>query len=91
MEVSVICVVVSKLGIFNLSGCEIYILCELCFMCLGVIYWVWLDKMYYVNNKMDVKNIGFDDFFIYDELSLKFLVCKLFFEVFLVEEVIKVF
>lgn len=40
VEVSVICVVVLKLGIFNLSGYEIYIFCEFCFMCLGVIYWV---------------------------------------------------
>ena len=40
-------------------------------MCLGAIYWARLDKMYYANNKTDAKNIGFDDSFTDDELSLK--------------------
>ena len=60
-----------KLGTFNLSGCEIYTSCEPCPMCLGAIYWSRLDKIYYANNKVDAKNIGFDDSFIYDELELK--------------------
>ena len=58
----------SKLGTFNLSGCEIYTSCEPCPMCLGAVYWARLDKN--ANNKTDA-NIGFDDSFIYDELSLK--------------------
>ena len=70
-EVSAIRAAASKLGTFNLSGCEIYTSCEPCPMCLGAIYWARLDKMYYANNKTDAKNIGFDDSFIYDELSLK--------------------
>ena len=81
----------SKLGTFNLSGCEIYTSCEPCPMCLGAIYWARLDKMYYANNKTDAKNIGFDDSFIYDELSLKPSARKLPSEVLLAEEAIKAF
>jgi guanine deaminase len=60
-----------KLGTFDLSGCEMYSSCEPCPMCLGAIYWAHLDKLYYGNTKIDAKNIGFDDSFIYDELELK--------------------
>ena len=81
----------SKLGTFNLSGCEIYTSCEPCPMCLGAIYWARLDKMYYANNKTDAKNIGFDDSFIYDELRLKPSARKLPSEVLLAEEAIKAF
>ena len=74
-----------------MSGCEIYTSCEPCPMCLGAIYWARLDKMYYANNKTDAKNIGFDDSFIYDELSLKPSARKLPSEVLLAEEAIKAF
>lgn len=90
-EVSAIRAAASKLGTFNLSGCEIYTSCEPCPMCLGAIYWARLDKMYYANNKTDAKNIGFDDSFIYDELSLKPSARKLPSEVLLAEEAIKAF
>ena len=70
-EVSAIREAAKKLGTFNLSGCEIYTSCEPCPMCLGAIYWSRLDKIYYANTKVDAKNIGFDDSFIYDELELK--------------------
>jgi len=50
-----------KLNTFDLSGCEIYTSCEPCPMCLGAIYWAHIDKVYYGNNKVDAKNIGFDD------------------------------
>ena len=70
-EVSAIRAAATKLGTFNLSGCEIYTSCEPCPMCLGAIYWARLERMYYGNNKTDAKNIGFDDSFIYDEIALK--------------------
>jgi tRNA(Arg) A34 adenosine deaminase TadA len=60
-----------KLGTFDLSGCEIFTSCEPCPMCLGAIYWARLDKLFYGNTKTDAKNFGFDDSFIYDELSLE--------------------
>lgn len=90
-EVSAIRAAAAKLGTFNLSGYEIYTSCEPCPMCLGAIYWARLDKMYYGNNKTDAKNIGFDDSFIYDELSLKPSARKLPSEILLAEEAIKAF
>ncbi|OFY20682.1 MAG: tRNA-specific adenosine deaminase [Bacteroidetes bacterium GWF2_33_38] len=69
-EVMAIRAASEKLKNFDLSGCEIYTSCEPCPMCLGAIYWSRLDKIYYGNNKIDAKNIDFDDSFIYDELDL---------------------
>ena len=60
-------------------------------MCLGAIYWARLDKVYYGNNKTDAKRIGFDDSFIYDELSLNPVDRKLPLVVMLPEEAIKGF
>jgi tRNA(Arg) A34 adenosine deaminase TadA len=70
-EVNAIRKASKKLGTFDLAGCEIYTSCEPCPMCLGAVYWAHLDKMYYGNTKIDAKNIGFDDSFIYDEIELK--------------------
>lgn len=90
-EVSAIRTAATKLGTFNLSGCEIYTSCEPCPMCLGAIYWARLDKMYYGNTKTDAKNIGFDDSFIYDELELKPEQRRLHSESLLRNEAIKAF
>jgi len=60
-----------KLHNFSLEGCTIYTSCEPCPMCLGAIYWAHLDKIYYGNTKAEARDIGFDDSFIYDEISLK--------------------
>lgn len=59
-----------KLNTFDLSGCTLYTSCESCPMCLGAIYWAHLDRVYYANTKEDAAQIGFDDAFIYEELSL---------------------
>ena len=90
-EVSAIRAATATLETFDLSGYEIYTSCEPCPMCLGAIYWARLDKMYFANNKTDAKNIGFDDSFIYDELSLPLKDRKLHAEVLLREEAIKAF
>jgi guanine deaminase len=58
------------LGVFQLTGCELYTSCEPCPMCLGAIYWARPDKMYYANTKLDAAAIGFDDQFIYNEIEL---------------------
>jgi guanine deaminase len=58
-----------NLGTFDLSGCEIYTSCEPCPMCLGCIYWARLKKIYYANSRSDAAKIGFDDAFIYEEIS----------------------
>lgn len=70
-EITAIRKAARRLGTFDLSGCEIYTSCEPCPMCLSAIYWAHLDKIFYGNTKTDAKEIGFDDSFIYDQLSLK--------------------
>lgn len=54
---------------FQLTDCEIYTSCEPCPMCLGAIYWARPKVVYYANTRTDAANIGFDDSFIYEEIS----------------------
>jgi guanine deaminase len=58
-----------KLGTVQLAGCEIYASCEPCPMCLGAIYWSRLDRVYFAATAADAANAGFDDSFIYQEIS----------------------
>lgn len=60
----------SRLGTFQLDGCEVYCSCEPCPMCFGAIYWARPAKVFYANTKTDAAAIGFDDQFIYDQLEL---------------------
>jgi tRNA(Arg) A34 adenosine deaminase TadA len=69
-EVNAIRSAAALLGTFDLSGCVIFTSCEPCPMCLGAIYWAHIDKIFFANTKKDAKSIGFDDSFIYDEISL---------------------
>lgn len=70
-EINVIRKACKVLNTFDLSGCEIYTSCEPCPMCFGAIYWARLDKIYFANTQKDAESVGFDDSFIYDEISLK--------------------
>lgn len=90
-EVSAIRAAAKALGTFDLSGCEIYTSCEPCPMCLGAIYWAHLDRMYYGNDKNDAARIGFDDTFIYEELSRDPSERKLKMEELLPDEAIRAF
>jgi guanine deaminase len=58
-----------KLGEFHLAGCEIYASCEPCPMCLGAIYWARLARIYFAATAADAANAGFDDSFMYQEIS----------------------
>jgi guanine deaminase len=69
-EVNAIRGACKALGHFQLPGCVLYTSCEPCPMCLGAIYWVRLDSVVYGNTCRDAAQIGFDDHFIYEELSV---------------------
>lgn len=55
---------------FRLSGCEIYISCEPCPMCLGAIYWARLARYYFGCTRADAAAAGFDDMFIHGQIAL---------------------
>lgn len=59
-----------NLNTYQLDDCEIYTSCEPCPMCFGAIYWARPKAVYYACTKEDAAKIGFDDQFIYDQLSL---------------------
>jgi len=58
------------LGTFQLNDCDVYTSCEPCPMCLGAIYWARPDRIFYAATRHDAADAGFDDSFIYDELSV---------------------
>ncbi|MBO6286002.1 MAG: nucleoside deaminase [Bacilli bacterium] len=66
----------SKLGTFDLSGCEIYTTGEPCPMCLGAILWANIDKVYYGCNVYDTENIGFRDDAFYKRFSSRNEFCQ---------------
>jgi tRNA(Arg) A34 adenosine deaminase TadA len=68
-EVSVIRKACRELGSFQLDDCILISSCEPCPMCLGAIYWARPAAVYYINSRQDAAEIGFDDQFIYDEIS----------------------
>ena len=57
------------LSTFQLTGCEIFTSCEPCPMCLGAIYWARPDRVYFAATASDAAEAGFDDSFIYREIS----------------------
>lgn len=59
-----------KLGTYSLEGCTIYTSCEPCPMCLGAIYWARPDAVVFACDRRDAAEAGFDDDFIYRELTL---------------------
>ena len=53
----------------QLQDCTIYSSCEPCPMCMSAIYWARIPKLIYAATAKDAQKAGFDDQFIYDELS----------------------
>lgn len=58
-----------KLQSFQLTGCTMYTSCEPCPMCLGAIYWARIEKVYYAADQKSAAAGGFDDQFIYEEIT----------------------
>lgn len=50
-----------KLGTMDLSDCEIYATCEPCPMCVGVMMWANVKKVYFSSTKEDAAENGFSD------------------------------
>ena len=68
-EVNAIREACRALATFQLPGCVLYTSCEPCPMCLGAVYWVRLDAVYYGSTCHDAAEVGFDDSLIYDEMK----------------------
>ena len=66
-EVNAIRAACKALGMFTLTGCELYTSCEPCPMCLAASYWARLDAIYYGASAADAARAGFDDAFLYEE------------------------
>ncbi len=79
------------LNTFNLSNCVLYTSCEPCPMCLGAIYWARIPHVYYGNNREDAASIGFDDEFIYRELSMPMASRSILMQPLLSEEALNTF
>lgn len=59
----------TTLGHFQLEGCDVYTSCEPCPMCLAAMYWSRCRAIYYGNNRDDAARAGFDDSFLYGEVT----------------------
>jgi len=59
-----------RLGDFQLTDCVVYTSCEPCPMCLGALYWARPARVVYAATRHEAAEAGFDDAFIYDEISL---------------------
>jgi tRNA(Arg) A34 adenosine deaminase TadA len=57
---------------FQLTGSTIYSSCEPCPMCLGAIYWARPERLVFSSSKDDAADAGFDDAFIYKEMTLNY-------------------
>ncbi len=59
----------STLESFQLTGCDIYVTCEPCPMCLGAIYWARMARVFFAGTRADAAAAGFDDSLIYGEIE----------------------
>ena len=59
-----------QISCFELTGCILYSSSEPCPMCLSAIYWSRIKQVYYANSYQQAQAAGFDDQFIFNELTL---------------------
>jgi guanine deaminase len=69
-EIMAIRAACSELATFQLQGCELYLSCEPCPMCLGAIYWARPSFYCFASTRLDAAAAGFDDALIYNEIAL---------------------
>ncbi len=69
-EVGAIRAACARLADFRLRGATLYSSCEPCPMCLGAIHWARLERLVFACSRTDAATAGFDDEWIYRELSL---------------------
>lgn len=55
---------------WSLADCRLYTSCEPCPMCLAAIYWARIPYVHYACTRTDAAQIGFDDEYIYSQISL---------------------
>jgi guanine deaminase len=68
-EITAIRAACAALGTFQLDGCRLFTSCEPCPMCLAAAYWARIEEIVYGASREDAAAGGFDDAFIYDEIS----------------------
>jgi len=68
-EVVAIRAACKALGDYQLAGCVVYTSCEPCPMCLAALYWARCEAIFYGNSAADAGDAGFDDSFLYAEIS----------------------
>ncbi|MBL4694015.1 nucleoside deaminase [Candidatus Gracilibacteria bacterium] len=68
-EIQAIRAACKVLGSHQLTGCIIYSSSLPCPQCLGAIYWARPEAVYHANTAEEAAKIGFDDKFIYEEIS----------------------
>ena len=57
------------LNTWDLKGYELYTRCEPCPMCLSDAYWAGISTIWFSANREDASAVGFDDDFLYQEMS----------------------
>ncbi len=57
------------LGTFQLAECDVYTSTEPCPMCLAALYWSRCRRIFYGNEAGEAARAGFDDLFLYEEVS----------------------
>ncbi len=68
-EMNVIRKASKLLNHYQLVNCEIYCTSEPCPMCLAAIYWSGIKRCYFISDRSLAAFYGFDDQYLYDELS----------------------
>lgn len=58
-----------RLQRYSLEGCQLYVSCAPCTMCLSAVYWARLDAVFYAATREAAAEAGFDDLFIAEELA----------------------